>query len=323
MNKSQSQRKNIRLASARKIVNPSRNNICTSSQKNKQTFEEYNKNSGSEYLMKTLSKNTVYNNNEKNNFQTMAILNNIGQKALFNNEEKEIKKKFSSQKDNNLRYENMIKGQDPNNKRNSNNEKKYSMININQYAENKKEDLKIESGINTEKKDEEKQNHKESKENNESNLTKLMLWGKKTNPDNKRSNVINIKSEIKEEKIEETKNSEVNTYSEFLENIDTNIIVNQSLGFYKNDINKSQNKQPVIMSQSSQGSISTNFEGESQNNINQFLYNNNKVNNNYEFNCYGNYGLSQEFINGIKSNIPFMFGNFKVYGIASYNSNFT
>ena len=190
-------------------------------------------------------------------------------------------------------------------------------ININKYAEDKKEDLKIESEKNTEIKDEEKQNQNESNENNiyKGKFTKIKLFS-------------NIKEQNKM-KTNDIKGKEIDNCSEYLSKINTELIVKQSLRINNNSIKESQNNQSTSMSQSNQGFISTNFEGESQNNINQFLYNNNLINNNFynnnnnQFNYYGNYGLSQEFINGIKNNIPFMFGNFKVYGIVSYNSNFT
>ena len=336
MNKSQSQNK--RIASARNILGPSRNNIFASPNKNKQNFAEYSKKTGTEYLMKTLSKDTIYHNNEKKDFKLMAF-HNIEKKTLFNDDEKQNEKKIKSQKFNNFRYDNIIKGDDQNNKKRNNikgekyvlitnNEsmiEKGKSININKYAEDKKEDLKIESEKNTEIKDEEKQNQNESNENNiyKGKFTEIKLSLNKKEQNKMKTN--DIKGE---EIIEENKNSEVDNSSEYLSKINTGLIVNQSLGINNNSIKESQNNQSNSMSQSNQDFISTNFEGESQNNINRFLYNNNLINNNFynnnnQFNYYGNYGLSQEFINGIKNNIPFMFGNFKVYGIVSYNSNFT
>ena len=337
MNKSQSQNK--RIASARNILGHSRNNNFASPNKKEQNFADYSKKSGTEYLMKTLSKDTIYHDNEKKDFKLMA-LHNIEKKTLFNDEEKQNEKKIKSQKFNNFRYDNIIKGDDQNNKKRNNIKgEKYVLItnnesmtengksiNINKYAEDKKEDLKIESEKNTEIKDEEKQNQNKSNENNiyKGKFTEIKLSLNKKEQNKMKTN--DIKGE---EIIEENKNSEVDNSSEYLSKINTELIVKQSLRINNNSIKESQNNQSNSMSQSNQDFISTNFEGESQNNINQFLYNNNLINNNFynnnnnQFNYYGNYGLSQEFINGIKNNIPFMFGNFKVYGIVSYNSNFT
>ena len=342
MNKSQSQNKSRRIASARIILNQSRNNNFASPTKNEQTFAEYSKNSGAEFVMRTLSKGTIYHDNQNKDFKSIKsmALHNIEKKTLFNDDEKPNEKKIKSQKFNNFRYDNIIKGDDQNNKKRNNIKgEKYVLItnnesmlengksiNINKYAEDKKEDLKIESEKNTEIKDEEKQNQNESNENNiyKGKFTEIKLFSNIKEQNKMKTN--DIKGE---EIIEENKNSEVDNSSEYLSMINTGLIVEKSLGINNNSIKESQNNQSNSMSQSNQDFISTNFEGESQNNINQFLYNNNLINNNFynnnnnQFNYYGNYGLSQEFINGIKNNIPFMFGNFKVYGIVSYNSNFT
>ena len=313
MNKSQSQNKSRRIASARIILNQNRNNNFASPTKNEQTFAEYSKNSGAEFVMRTLSKGTIYHDNQNKDFKSIKsmALHNIEKKTLFNDDEKPNEKKIKSQKFNNFRYDNIIKGDDQNNKKRNNIKgEKYVLITNN-------ESMKI--------KDEEKQNQNESNENNiyKGKFTEIKLSLNKKEQNKMKTN--DIKGE---EIIEENKNSEVDNSSEYLSKINTGLIVNQSLGINNNSIKESQNNQSNSMSQSNQDFISTNFEGESQNNINQFLYNNNLINNNFynnnnQFNYYGNYGLSQEFINGIKNNIPFMFGNFKVYGIVSYNSNFT
>ena len=100
MNKSQSQNKSRRIASARIILNQSRNNNFASPTKNEQTFAEYSKNSGAEFVMRTLSKGTIYHDNQNKDFKSIKsmALHNIEKKTLFNDDEKQNDSKSNANK---------------------------------------------------------------------------------------------------------------------------------------------------------------------------------------------------------------------------------